>query len=310
MNRNPGLPATVVVALTGPAPPHLEAGLARFAEEAGPLGEVVVVDASKGREGLAIAPKLSNVRAILRPAGELAPELWREGLLASGSEFVALTTAQMIPSRGWLEALLARLRQTGAAGVGGPIEPARNLGPTDRAVALLRYANYFPMPAGVGLARVAPPGDNALYRRSALMSVGASWLGGFWEVEVHEALRRGGDSLAMTPAGVVTFAGGAGLGAMVPQRFRHGRRYGLGRSAGLGAGARLARVAASPLVPPLLGARIARALRARGMSPAPWIASLPSLVVLASAWAVGEAAGTWTGERTRGTTTRLMGEAA
>ena len=53
----------------------------------------------------------------------------------------------MIPARGWLDAMLARLEETGAAAVGGPIEPAEGLSATDRAVYLLRYVNYLrPLP--------------------------------------------------------------------------------------------------------------------------------------------------------------------
>jgi hypothetical protein len=283
----------IVVALTDPATPTLAKGLARFADEAGPLGEVLLVDAS-GRSNCAeIAGQFSNVRVIPRPVGRLAPLLWRDGLLASDADLVAFTTAQMIPRPGWLEALKAALRETGAAGVGGPIEPGSRLSSTDRAVALVRYSGYFPpLP---GSPPIGPPGDNALYRRERLMEVESAWVDGFWEVDVHHALRDRGDTFAMADSAVVCFEGGIGLRSMVRQRVRHARRYGAGRSQGLATTARLARVLASPLVPPLLCGRIVRALRARGMALRPWLGSLPSLLVLASSWAIGEAVGTWFG---------------
>ena len=222
----------------------------------------------------------------------LAPELWREGLLASDADFVAFTTARMIPSRGWLEALKARLVESESAGVGGPIEPGAGLSTTDRAVALLRYASYFPG----GSLQVDPPGDNALYRRDRLMEVGSSWVDGFWEVDVHRALRARGETLAMAGSAVVTFVGGVGLGSMMVQRFRHARRYGRGRSVGLGVIPRASRVAAAPVVPALLCVRIARALRSRGMALGPWLTAVPALLLLAASWAIGEAVGTCQGE--------------
>ena len=293
---------TVIVALTGPPPSHLGEGLARFADEAGSGGEVLLMDASGGCEVAEAARRLANVRVISRDPDRLAPSLWRDGLLVTDAGLIALSTAQMIPGRGWLAALTARMSETGAAGVGGPIEPAPGLGATDRAVALLRYADYFPassspLSQGVRGGRldrvIQPPGDNALYRRDALMNVQSSWIDGFWEVEVHDALRRRGESLAMAERAVVTFEGGVGLAAMAAQRFRHARRYAVGRSRSSGTTARVARIAAAPLVPPLLCLRALRALQSRRIAPTPWLPALPALAGLATAWAIGEAVGTW-----------------
>lgn len=96
----------------------------------------------------------------------------------------------------------------------------------------------------------------------------------------------------MAGSAVLTYEGGIGLASMVRQRLAHARRYGAGRSKGLGTPARLARVAVSPLVPPLLCGRIVAALRARKMPLTPWLRAWPGLVTLASAWAIGEAVGT------------------
>jgi hypothetical protein len=348
----------VVVALTDPATPALRSRLARFADEARPLGEVLLVDASGSPEGKEAARGLANVRVISSPAGRLAPELWRDGLRATDAELVAFTTAQMIPGTGWLKALKDRLLTTNAAGVGGTIEPGRSLSTTDRAVALLRYSSYFPsrsllegltsawhtetlvptlrvgMPSSTlclspadaerrrrhshggpwdrertsgteegdnhdGMcatraktALVDPPGDNALYRRDRLTEVESAWINGFWEVEIYKSLRDRGETLTIAGSAVLTFEGGVGLGSMIRQRFRHGWRYGAGRSERQGPLARLARALAAPLVPPLLILRIVKSLRRRGMGLKPWISATPALILLATAWAIGEAMGT------------------
>ena len=294
MNRPPVESLAVIVALTDPATPHLEASLARFADEVGPLGEVLLVDASGESRVEGLARRFANVRVIRRPFGRLAPMLWRDGLLATEAALVAFSTAQMVPRSGWLAALIDKLSESNSAGVGGPIEPGSNLLATDRAVALLRFSGYFPpLP---DLDRVDPPGDNALYCRDRLMEVESAWLEGFWEVDVHRALRDRGHSLTMAGSAVITFEGGIGLASMARQRVAHARRYGAGRSKGLGTMARLVRVAVCPLVPLLLCGRIFAELRARGMALAPWLTALPGLVALASAWAIGEAVGTWRGE--------------
>jgi hypothetical protein len=283
-------PVAVVVALNETTT-NLKASLARFVDEAGPMGEVVLVDSS-GQDLPGLDP---CIRVIRRPPGRLAPELWRDGLRATDAPFVALSTAQMTPCRGWLISMVGRLRSARSAGVGGPIQPGTDLSATDRAVALLRYSGYFPpLPDP---SRVDPPGDNALYRRDRLMAVESSWVDGFWEVEVHRALRERGDTLAMAEEAIVTFKGGVGLASMIRQRWAHARRYGAGRSIDLGTVARLTRALACPMVPPLLLARIIAALRTRGMVARPWLPALPALAALASAWAVGEAVGTWRGRR-------------
>jgi hypothetical protein len=306
----------VVVALNDPPTPALGARLARFVEEVGPLGEVLMMDASGTPRGVEIAGRFANVRAIARPVGRLAPMLWRDGLLSTDADLVAFTTAQMIPRPGWLASLVRQLRTTNAAGVGGPIEPGSSLSKTDRAVALLRYSSYFPpvhsgvigsggppdegkparhphaSPSLQRLLDVDPPGDNALYRRDRLMAVESAWLGGFWEVEVHEALRDRGEALAMSESAVVSFEGGVGLSSTARRRVGHALRYAAGRSKGLGPTARLARALAAPLVPALLCGRIVAALRSRGMGPRPWLSAVPRLILLATAWAFGEAVGT------------------
>lgn len=282
----------VVVALTDPATLAFGARLARFAEEVGPSGEVLLVDASGSPESARLVEGWKNVRLLSAPAGRLAPHLWRDGLIATNAEIIAFTTAHMTPCLGWLSALKAQLLRTDAAGVGGPIAPGSNLSATDRAVALLRYANYFPEASSSTLDKTDPPGDNALYHRELLMAVEPAWLEGFWEVGVHEALRNRGETLSMAASAVVTFEGGVGLASMIRQRLRHGWRYGAGRSRGLSLPVRLARVVATPLVPPLLCGRILRVLRARKMALRPWAPALPGLVLLAVAWAAGEALGT------------------
>jgi hypothetical protein len=277
---------TVVVAAPDARPAPV-ARLERFAAEVSGRGEMILVDAS--RAGLTGRPLPDCVRVLRRPPGTLAPVLWRDGLLDCETPLVALTTATMAPAPGWLDALLDRRDATGAAAVGGPIDPAPGLGPVDRAVYLLRYIRYVrPLP---GTSNLDPPGDNALYVLDRLFDVETAWSSGFWEAAVHRVLRRIGGRLAMSADAAVTYQGGARLGPTSVQRFRHARHYGADRAAGMGWAERLTRTAAAPVVPPVLLRRALATLRARGGPIAPWAPAGPSLAVLLAAWAAGEAAG-------------------
>ncbi len=288
-SKMPGDRVAVIVALTS-SPYGVRECLGRFADEVRGRGEVILVDASAGEID---ARNLGPIRLIRRPSGRLAPELWRDGLNASNAPLVAFSTTTMIPGPGWLDALLDRLESTGAAAVGGPIEPAEKLGTLDRAVYLLRYANYLrPLPEE---AEPELPGENTLYRRDRLHGLEDAYARGFWEAEMNRALRQRGERLVMAPSAVLTFQGGSQIAATVAQRLRHAWRYGASRSERLSVSARLLRAAAAPLVPAVLLRRSALNLRRRGRSYLPWITAVPGLLGLLTAWSLGEAFGTLSG---------------
>ena len=266
----------------------VHSSVARFREELDGRGEIVLVDASRDGTAHEVARVFPDVRTLRRPPGLLAPELWAEGIRATDSTFVALSTAQMAPRPGWLSGLLGGIGDHAAAG--GPIAPGPGLSSTGRAMYLLRYANYLPplAPAGV----IVPPGDNSLYRRDRLRD---GWDRGFWEVEVHRRLRERGERTTMVPGAIVEFLGGVSLPSGLSQRFAHAGHYGASRSRRVGIPRRVARTAAAPLVPALLAARIARNLSRRGLPIAPWLAASPRLALLATAWSLGEQRGAWFG---------------
>jgi Glycosyl transferase family 2 len=276
--------AVIVAAIDARA--TFDASLARWREEA---DEVVLVDASRDGTADAAEAAFPDIRVLRRSAGRLAPELWRDGFDATGAALVALTTAAMVPAPGWRAAMLDRLGATGAAAVGGPIAPGSNLSATDRAVYLLRYANYLPpLPED---SSIEPPGDNAVYRRDRLEGHEALRARGFWEAEIHRSLRARGERLALSSGASVAFRGGARLAPMLRQRFAHARHYGASRGGRMGPAERLARSAAAAAVPAVLLGRIAAALVARGQRLAPWASALPPLSLLLAAWAAGEARG-------------------
>jgi hypothetical protein len=284
-------PKVAVVVASVDAARTARESLGRFVEEADDSGEVVLVDASHDGTADLVAGSFPRARILRRDRGLLVPELWRDGLLATDAPLVVFSTAAMVPSRGWLSALLNRLEATTDVAVGGPIEPGDGLSPVDRAVYLMRYVGYLsPLTRAC---EAALPGENAVYRRDRLDALEATLATGFWEVDVQRKLRERGEGLGMATRASITFRGGCGLFAMLGQRFRHGVRYGASRAKRWKPSERVARSAAAPLVPFLLMMRAFLGLHRRGRSILPWIVAVPALLAFLSAWAVGELVGTW-----------------
>ncbi len=288
-NPEPSRRVAVIIAASD-ARGTVQASLGRFLEETSGRGEVVLVDASRDETPEIAAKVFPSLRILTQRPGTLTPELWGVGLRATDAPLVAFSTAAMVPRSGWLDALIARLDESGASAVGGPIEPAGSLALTDRAVYLLRYLNYWP-PISRSFPP-EPPGDNGLYRRPALMDMDAILDRGFWEHEVSQILRDRGEILTMAESAGVVFHGGYSLGSALRQRHRHAVIHGAARACRMQATERLWRTAAAPIVPAVLLRRIARGLSARGQKLGPWLPALPRLMLLLAAWASGEARGT------------------
>ena len=279
----------VVVLASIDAQSTFRGSLERWLLEMDGPGEVIVVDASRDGTADEVARWFPQVRLLRRPPGALVPELWRDGLEANEASLVAFSTTQMFPAEGWRRAMLERLEETGVAVVGGPILPSTTVAEVaQRAVYLHRYVHYLqPLinPEGV-----EPPGDNAVYLRDRLDGLESFWKDGFWEVEIHRALRARGERLTLSD-GAVRHYGIGPWGRLLRQRYVHARHYGVSRAQHLGKAARLARIVAAPVVPAVLLCRIVAALRSRGQSLLPWLPTLPDLVSLLAAWSLGEARG-------------------
>ncbi|MGI9188800.1 MAG: glycosyltransferase family 2 protein [Longimicrobiaceae bacterium] len=237
-------------------------------------------------------PRLSRsdhprVRCLQGPRSALVPELWATGFHASRGSVVAFSTAHCIVRPAWAEALLAAL-EAGAVGAGGPLEPGPGTCVVDWAVCLLRYSAFLPGAAAAEVTELA--GDNAAYRRAALERHAASFANGFWEVDFHRRIRAEGGSLRWVPAAGVEVRGSSRWGTLLRHRFRHGSHSRSFRTHAEGI-PRWRALAAAPAVPLLLAGRVLRRSFARRRDRLRALASLPVLLPLASAWALGEVRG-------------------
>lgn len=231
---------------------------------------------------------LPNVRRLTAAPGSRIPHLWRDAIVATRADFVALLTAHVVPTDGWLERVRARGLDEGEAAVGGHFVQDDAARPVDWAVYLLRYGAWS-RPARGRVAHVAA--DNALYRRSAVSACADLLPDGFWEPAYHERFRAAGLALALDDAMPVRHVNRYAAGGFAAQRREHGRAFGRERAHRLDTARLLAYVLATPLIPLLLGARVlARAARRRWVGVAP-LACYGWLLAFIAHWAWGEARG-------------------
>lgn len=274
--------------------PEMGAGLGRSLGAleracAGMDAEILVACPSRVPVPPSLGAACPSAHVVRARAGALVPDLWASGFRASSGRIVAFTVEQCLVGPEWARGLTAAIDE-GAAGAGGPLALHADTTPVDCAVYLLRYSAFMPHPTRRRAAEIA--GDNAAYVRAALERHAASFDRGFWEVDFHRRIRSEGGYLLSVPEATAAFAGPCSLRSMLRQRYLHGRHSGAlrTRSGGIPIWRSLL---AAPLVPTVLAARVlGRTLRRRAYLLRA-LASLPALLALAGAWAIGEADGAW-----------------
>lgn len=205
---------------------------------------------------------------------------------------MALTTGHCIVAADWAQSILAAF-EGGIAAVGGPLRLQSQASTLDAAIFFLRYSAYLEgSPDGVA-SEIA--GDNAAYLRASIPP--ASWARetGFWELDVNREIRKRGGILRWSNAAVAEFGHSFGLRSICRHRFEHGSLFGAARVQRAESTARI--VLASPIIPFVILARIWRRAARRSEYRGRFFAAIPLILLLASAWAAGEAAGALRGSR-------------
>lgn len=222
------------------------------------------------------------------PGREHHDELRAAGMAAARGDIVALIEDHGRPDSRWC-ARIAEAYRYGYDGVGGAIENG-----VDR---LVNWAVYFcdfgayqnPVPPGP-TAMISDA--NASYRREALEAIRDVWKDSFHQVVVNNAILARGGRLGIFPDIVVyQQRDGLRLGEALAERYVWGRSYGASRCRMMSGAARAARAALSPLLPLVLVARMAAAVARKGRLRKQFLTALPLIVLLASAWSLGELTG-------------------
>ncbi|MFO0809728.1 MAG: hypothetical protein U0746_13980 [Gemmataceae bacterium] len=260
--------------------------LMALAGQRGELAEVLVVANVAIPESL--AARFPWVVWLNGPAGALTPKLWALGLGAARGDAVAITTAHFTPVTGWARAIRAAHVHSDAAAVGGPIDPPA-AGAVNWATYLLRYNAYLGVEPKRNVDDI--PGDNASYKREALVAHADFWRDGFWEPDVHRRLREHGAKLLHVPAARVRQNASFGFRGFLWQRFRHGVVFGRTRALAHGGWFRALALAAAPLLPLWFFAKIAARVVWAGQYRVRFCMTAPVLACFLIAWSLGEVCG-------------------
>ena len=175
-----------------------------------------------------------------------------------------------------------------ASAVGGPIRNPAGARIRDWAGFLFEYSTFLE-PAERGPTRVLP-GMNVCYDRRAIKAMQDLLREGKWESWLHGRLLERGFELRYEPDAVIEHDMGFDVRDFVGQRFHYARSYAAMRNPDLGL-RRLLYVLASPLVVPLLYARVVANVLRAGRHRRELVLATPLLCVYTAVTAVGEALG-------------------
>jgi hypothetical protein len=211
------------------------------------------------------------------------------GLWAATGDLIAMLEDRGVPRRDWAAQVMKVHSQLPHAVIGGAIDNG-----VDR---LMNWAVYY-----CDFGRYQPPfaarassfasDVNVSYKRAALESVKPTWAVRYHEPSVHNALRHASHTVFLTPDLVVDqMRGRLRLGALWRERVGWARLYAEIRQRDMPGPMRLLRFAAAPLLPFVLLGRMLRDRLERPATLRSFVAAVPLIIVLLSAWSLGEAIG-------------------
>ncbi|HZR95375.1 MAG TPA: glycosyltransferase [Gaiellaceae bacterium] len=272
--------------------PYVEECLASLAT-ACPDAAVIVADSTDDETRRRLADRWPNVQLLSFDSAKTIPELRAAGIFAAQTPYVAVIEDHCVIRNGWAHSIVAAHR-SGHSVVGGPI---RNVAPRirDWAAFLFEYSRYLEPAQGGATSDL--PGMNVSYDTRARAAIDDLLRAGKWESWLHERLLHRGFELYRAPDAVIEHAKDFGIREFSGQRFHYARAYAAMRNPDLGVAKRVAYAIGSPLLVPLLLARIARNVFGRRTRRKELVLALPLLVLYCTATAVGEASGYLLGDR-------------
>lgn len=243
--------------------------------------EVIVVTDDAGAH-LRPDPPLKILRL---PGRATLPRLLGAGLAEAQGEIIGVLDAGCPPDPSWVTvAIEAHIGSHPV--VGGAVEPEGLRTCADWAGYFLDYGRFM-LPLAPGAAPLVP-GINITMKRWALDRDRRYVAPEFWKAYWCRALQAGGHTLHLAPSLLVRYRRRLPLGALLAQRFHHGRCFAGMRLEQISLGRRLVYLAGSPALPLLLLARLLRALLPKRRRFGALARALPVIVLGTVGWALGE----------------------
>ena len=279
-------PALSVVVASVNGLPYLGDCLDALRDRA-PEAEVVVADWTDEDTRRRVREGWPGVRLLSFDAPTTIPELRAAGIAAARAPNVAVIEDHCVVAPEWAGALVSAHGE-GHDVVGGPIRNGRPERLRDWAAFFCEYSEHIePLPRG---AVPSLAGMNVSYDRAALGAIEDLLAEGRWETWLHPRLVEAGFSFWCEPAAVVHHVKDFGVVEFLSQRWHYSRSHAGMRNAELG-WRRIVYLGGSPLLVPLMYARIARNVWSRGRHRLRFLAATPLVLAYVTVWAAGEAVG-------------------
>ena len=249
--------------------------------------ELLVARAGNASDVTAFAKTYPSVRFVTAPLDASIPQLRALGMAQASGDVVALTEDHCIADANWVESL-TQSANSDADVVGGGMDNARRSRAVDWAAYFAEYGFFStdrPEPQGTPLLT----GANVAYKRHVIADVIGWAQDGEWENVAHTRLVARGSMLRFARTAAIYQNQSYSVSSFCVDRYEHGRDFARKRLVEEPGARRWFLLAASPLLPPLLTWRVARAA-ARGRW-GTFIRALPATVLFLTAWSIGEGVG-------------------
>jgi hypothetical protein len=234
---------------------------------------------------------------------EPVPLRRQRGVAIATGDVVALLEDTSWPDPNWCTAVRSAFTDLEIAAAGGPVRIAATLSSRCQALGWIEYGAFAPhylLPqrrrsgsnAPIAASRV--PGNNMAFRRTELIEALRGEVSGLFEGSVCARMLTSGRRVVVQPQMLVTYSACDPQHAALSTRLHHGRIYAGMQLQGQNRSSRILHVAKAALLPIVLSVRTMVEMAKSGRL----VMRLPVLfwlILMQSAWALGEAIGALAG---------------
>ncbi len=280
--------SVVIASIVGA--PFIDECLASIEQEAKGLdAEVIVVACGASDYAERLRQAFPWVQVIERAQRDTVPQLRALGVENAHGAIVAIIEEHCCAAKDWLHQALAGHARGDYAAVGGPVVDLAYERLQDWVVYFCEYNGYLP-PWHNGETHLLN-GANIAYQRSVLLDHLALLTRGYWEATLHPTLLAEGCKFMSLPNMIVHHRGPFRYGYYLQQRYWFSRAFAGARASAMPLSRRLSFLVATPLVPPVLFARMAARVWQKQCHVDKFALSLPLLIPALAVYAAGEGMG-------------------